>query len=430
MTPGRSPAAQRAARPELAPLWDELARRLSASDGPVTAVTLRGLDDGQRAAVADLLGRERLVAPTCSVRVGAVAASLGLDGDAELRALVAELRGPIVSRVDVRRRQQAEREALWAWLGAEADGLGAPSWAAALRAAGVPGGDVGGHRARLEAAVAVLHRVVEAVDPVSLPVLANAVLGDPHALDSGTALAPLVLGALAERSGLGPPQSAEEARAVWAAAGVVADELSSKVLVLGLRSAPADSPLAAALDAFADAGEPAAVTLSQLRRWPVGSGGGVTEVLVVENPSVVAEAARAGGGGPAEGPPLVCTSGWPNVAVMTLLRQLSSAGAQIRCHADFDPPGILIVRHLVARVGAEPWCMGQADYLAAAGRGRVRFSGSVADTPWDPALAGAMRARGRAVFEEDVTADLVEPFPRFQPRSPRVRTPPRTRAAV
>ncbi|HSH59242.1 MAG TPA: DUF2399 domain-containing protein, partial [Acidimicrobiales bacterium] len=67
----------------------------------------------------------------------------------------------------------------------------------------------------------------------------------------------------------------------------------------------------------------------------------------------------------------------------------------------------------VARVGAEPWCMGQADYLGAAGRGRVRFSGSVADTPWDPALAGAMRARGRAVFEEDVTGDLLDALPLF-----------------
>jgi len=39
--------------------------------------------------------------------------------------------------------------------------------------------------------------------------------------------------------------------------------------------------------------------------------------------------------------------------------------------------------------------------------GRVTFTGSVADTPWDPGLARAMRARGRAVFEEDVTDDLL-----------------------
>ena len=51
--------------------------------------------------------------------------------------------------------------------------------------------------------------------------------------------------------------------------------------------------------------------------------------------------------------------------------------------------------------------MDEADYLGAAGPGRVTFTGSVADTPWDPGLARAMRARGRAVFEEDVTDDLL-----------------------
>lgn len=400
-----APAVQRAARAELTPLWDELARRLGASDRPVTAVTLRGLDERQRAGVADLLGRERLVPSTCRVPVGALVCALGLEGDDELRRLVDELRGPIVSRAEHRRHQRAEREALWAWLAGEAERLGAPGWAAGLRAAGVPGGDVGGHRERLEAAVAVVQRTVEGDDQVSLAVLAATAVGDPHALDPATALAPLVLGALAERLGLATPRSAEEARSVWAAAGVVADELSSRVLVLGLRPERADSPLGTCLAALADAGEPAAVTLAQLRRWRVAPL--ASEVRVVENPSVLAEAARTGGGEAAERPPLVCTSGWPNVAVMTLLRQLAAAGVRLRCHADFDPPGVLMVRHLVERVGAEPWRMDAADYLAAADRSRLAFAGSVADTPWDTGLAGAMRTRRRAVFEEDVASALL-----------------------
>src|SRR5205823_6425373 len=105
---------------------------------------------------------------------------------------------------------------------------------------------------------------------------------------------------------------------------------------------------------------------------------------------------------------LVCTSGWPNVAVMTLLRQLGAAGVVIRCHADFDPPGILIVRHLTARVGAEPWAMREADYVGVANRSGVAFSGSVADTPWDPALAPAMRSIRKVVFEEHVAGSLLE----------------------
>ncbi len=51
--------------------------------------------------------------------------------------------------------------------------------------------------------------------------------------------------------------------------------------------------------------------------------------------------------------------------------------------------------------------MDEADYVGATGPGRVTFTCSVADTPWDPGLARAMRARGRAVFEEDVTDDLL-----------------------
>jgi len=61
----------------------------------------------------------------------------------------------------------------------------------------------------------------------------------------------------------------------------------------------------------------------------------------------------------------------------------------------------------MSRLGAEPWGMGEAEYLSAVGRARVCFAGSVADTPWDPGLARAMRARRRAVFEEDVRGTLL-----------------------
>ncbi|MGH9225940.1 MAG: DUF2399 domain-containing protein, partial [Acidimicrobiales bacterium] len=110
--------------------------------------------------------------------------------------------------------------------------------------------------------------------------------------------------------------------------------------------------------------------------------------------------------------PLVCSSGWPNVAVTTLLRQLAAAGAHLRCHADFDPPGVLITRHLIRQVGAEPWRMTARDYRAGADeadRAGPTFAGSVPDTPWDPALARAMRARRRVVFEEDVMVALFAP---------------------
>jgi hypothetical protein len=56
--------------------------------------------------------------------------------------------------------------------------------------------------------------------------------------------------------------------------------------------------------------------------------------------------------------------------------------------------------------------MGAADYLAALGdperAARPRLRGAAADSPWDPALATAMRDRGVVVHEEDVLVRLLD----------------------
>lgn len=399
------PAIERARRVGLDPLWDELARRYSASDRPVTAVTLRGLTGDQQVAMADLLALDRLPATTCRVQLNSVAAALGVADAADLRGIVESLRGPIVDRAAARRRSAAERAELWAWFEAGAAALDLADWAESVRSAGVPGGDVAAHRVRLKAALAVLSRVLaqRGGDALVLASLASDVLGDPHALDPGRPVASLVVDALASRRGAGS-RRADEVRATWESAGVATDELSSTVIVSGLRPT-ADDPLAVHLRAMADAGEPATVTLAQLRRWPVAVDSDFL-VHAVENPSIVAEAAARG-----VRSALVCTSGWPNVAVLTLLRQLDACGARLRCHADFDSAGILIVRDLMAAVGAEPWGMTADEYTSALGRSSVRLRASVADTPWDPALAPAMRSHAKAVFEEDVRESLLTKFP-------------------
>lgn len=382
----------------LDPLWDELARRMSASDGPVSVVTLRDLDVASRQAVADLLGAERLPPSTCRVSTAKVAAALGVDAG-ELRRVVEERRGPLGNRAADRRDAEHRRAQLWSWLVEEADRLGAPGWAERVRAAGVPGADVEAHRRRLELAVRVLERLP--AEGVSLPVFARAVVDDPHGLDHGRPLAGLVRDALAARAGVAPPQTAEDTRALWAGAGVATDALSPVVLTLRVTSA-GDDPVARMLGAMAAAGEPVSVTLSQLQRWPVTCD--AHEVLVVENPSVLAEAARRGW----RGPPLVCTSGWPTVAVVTLLRQLRACGAELLGHADFDPSGLEILGMLVDRVGVRPWRMGATDYLGAVERSSTAVCGRVPDTPWDPSLGGAMQRRRIVVYEEDVGADLLD----------------------
>jgi uncharacterized protein (TIGR02679 family) len=177
--------------------------------------------------------------------------------------------------------------------------------------------------------------------------------------------------------------------------------LSTTVLVAGLRP-PGDTPLATSLRAWSAAGQAAVVTLAQLRTFPVVALDAPV-VFVVENPAVLAEALDRFG---AACPPVVCVSGWPNTAAVTLLRQLAATGAVLRYHGDFDGDGLRIAAYVTSRTGARPWRMSTSDYLAAVTPAGPPV-GRVTDAPWDPTLALALRARATAVPEERVTEVLL-----------------------
>jgi uncharacterized protein (TIGR02679 family) len=383
---------ERLARPELSRLWDELIRRWAASDRPVASVTLRELTEAERRALADLLGSDRLPPTTFSVPVSRVTTNLGIELDA-LKEALREIRGPWSNRAAERAAKLLERQNLWTWIASEAHRLRAPGMLDRLKVRGVVGGDVAQFQARVTDVFTVLERLP--ASDVPLASFACDVLSDPHALDHGTWSSVVVLEAVAERMGVLPPMTAEDARRLWESTGVFADSLSSSVLCLALASTAGD-PVAEFLRACTAVSEPVALTMAQLKRWPVRTPEPI--VYAFENPSMLAEAARSGW----RGPPLVCTSGWPNVAVITLLRQLSASGANVRYHGDFDPKGLSIAQMLVDRLDVEPWRMTAADYEQALPRARVPLEESVPDASWDVALATSMRAHGRAVFEEDV----------------------------
>ena len=151
--------------------------------------------------------------------------------------------------------------------------------------------------------------------------------GSAHALDHGKPLATLALGAARALARLPPPRDgespAESRREAWAAVGLLRGELSTVVLSLGL---PGDcGSVAGRILAAARAdGEPVALTLRQLVRDPPTWDRTMrsAQVWICENPMVLALAADRLGH---RCPPLVCTSGQPGAAVMTLLRGLAAA---------------------------------------------------------------------------------------------------------
>lgn len=407
---GREPAS-RLGHADLAPLVDELVRRFSSGHEPVR-ITTPALTDAGRARLADLLGLDRLPVTGARLGVDRLAGSLGVDGALGLRAVLVELRGPLGDRRAEREERAAVRRRLWDEVAADAERLAIFSdrgrvavWVERLAAAGVPNGDVDGHRNRLAVAVECLGRL-PLTKPTSLAAFAAESTGTAHGLDPGRRLTRIVLDALSIAFDVPGATEAEAVRAMWERAGVIPDPLSSTVLTLGLRPA-GDAPLARFLRSAAEQREPVVLTLRQIQRWPVDARLQGGTVFVVENPSLLADAADGW-----SGPPLLCSSGRPSLAVVTLVRHLRDAGATVYQHADFDAAGLAITRWLADRAGTTPWQMDATAYenALAARRPSLDFddgAGDVGETPWDPALATSMRRHRRVIHEEAVAGELL-----------------------
>ena len=253
----------------------------------------------------------------------------------------------------------------------------------------------------LDRAIQILERNPH--DEVLLANLGADCAGDSHALDRGQPLATLCLRAIAIMHGIDGQRSAEARRKAWAAVGVIIDDLSAPVLVFNLR-ATTGSALEAVLTLHRQQGQPAFLTYRQLQ---TGANFGPLHpemriIYICENPSVVSAAARE------LGPrcrPLICTNGQPASAVRLLLAQLRQAGVELRCHADFDWAGLRIVDQLVRDQAAIPWRMEPADYRSQSGTVSLDPQSFVSE--WSPELADALRAEGKAVFEEQVILSLL-----------------------
>lgn len=362
--------------PVLLPVW----RRLRAPlERGVRKTRLAALDRATRHALSGVLGRP--LVGDVSLVLADVSALLESRAGLTLEQVVVAATGPLRDRA----AEQARRAAPLALLAAVD-----PAWAEEVRHSGlltrVPDAEV-------VARHAVAVRVLLPASPARLRTeLAVAVTGDAHALDEGRALAAVVLRGLAGGS---VPATAALRRKQWEESGVLADTVSTSVLTLGLRPVVA-GPREQALRDAADRGDPVHLTPWDLRRLDVALGTG--RVLVVENPSVLESFATRHGGRFA----VVCTAGWPAAVALDLLGRL---GVPLAYHGDFDWRGVEICNWLISSRFVEPWRMSAADYLAAPGGGPL--TGREVATPWDPALATAMRERGHAVHEEQMVDVLL-----------------------
>jgi uncharacterized protein (TIGR02679 family) len=393
--------------PELSWLVDRIRVRLERGEPVDGTVTLVGATAEQRRAAVRLLGHAVPRGTSLSVPLPEVDAALRRAGiGSGLRAAVEALTGPVRDRAAERATEI--RQFQDALDGARRSPLAAAKWHLAWLEEVSRDGSLTrlvrhGQGGLLAQATAVLERLPSGTDEpaVLLPTLAEAVTGDSKALDA-TALAGLVLRAVALREGVPAPSGRDAERALWTAAGVVTDDLASQVLVLNVRAG--GEGLGGWLTEAAEAGEPFRVTLHQLTVMPIMPL--AIDLRVCENPAVLRAAAGQLG---ADSAALVCTEGEPSVACFRLLQAAVSTGTRIHWHADFDWPGLRATAAAIRRLGAAPWLMGADDYRAALVPNAEPLKGPAADSPWDTRLAALMQASGRAVTEErQLTALLAE----------------------
>lgn len=397
--------------PGLAWVLDRVRRRIELGQPLHGTIAQRGATAGERDAVARVFGRPPRAAGGVSVSLEELDALLRRSGIhvGGLAGAVVTLTGP----VSVRAHRVADEERAWAEAFTRIEMVGAgraelAAWVGRIRASGLvkrlARGSPRTGRELLDALASVVVSLPTAGGE-SLGAFAARVTGRAHALDDGSPLGTLALGAARALGGLGPPgpdeSAAEARREAWAAVGVLCDELSSIVLTLALTGDA--SGTGRVLAAARASGEPVWLTLRQLVRGPP-QWHGVDSVLVVENPSVVALAAEV------RSPPIVCTNGQPRAATMVLLRSLAAAGVPLRHHGDFDWGGLTIGNVLHRRLPVEPYQFDRDAYLRAVALHphAAPLTGSPTSASWDPGLADAMREAGRRIEQELVASDLLE----------------------
>ncbi|MFZ5646032.1 MAG: TIGR02679 family protein [Bacillota bacterium] len=245
-----------------------------------------------------------------------------------------------------------------------------------------------------------------------LPVFAACLTGDPHSMDMDKPLGRLLFYGLHHM--FQHPETeylAERRKVLFSRAGLYEDDISSNVIVAGLKVVPGD-PREALFASSARAASPLLLPLRFLEQ-PTGWMSG--DVYVLENPAVFSTILDCLEGCP-DIPTLVCTSGQPSVAALQLLDQLAMAGCAIYYGGDFDPKGLEMGQRLALRYGSifHPFFFDTESYLKAP-KGVKLTPGqakrlSRQEIEWDKKLIENMLQVGLAVYQEVLAEKIIKFF--------------------
>jgi uncharacterized protein (TIGR02679 family) len=342
---------------DLRPLWEAVHAKLNTGVEPAQLATVKvdGLSAGGIAILRMWLDT------STRRRRGTSAVTTAADGKTRvpLRELLARLRisvdrlpviaelalgERVVNRALARRAGAIAREALWEQVEAALSVV--PRLTERIRAGGVADDDIdllAQQVRQLGSALAMIETLRQSdAKRLSLAKLAHDCTGDPHTFDLDGLTGRRLVEAVAEVLGENEPTRPDAVRALLARAGVLADRLSSTVLVLNL-SATGTGPVDHRLRL---GGGPLPLTLYDLTVHPPMLA--ACRLLVVENPSVFEAAMAVGYTGA-----LACTSGHLRAVEHAFLQRAVDCRVRLTYAGDVDRDGLIIAHQIQQLYGAE-----------------------------------------------------------------------------
>lgn len=412
------------AQPGLKRLWPKVKTKYLSLDRIGGKVQLRQLSLLEQEALGGLLAKNLLGKKECVVELTALDQVLKRSRFAVGLVEALEcLYGPsLLTKREQAQAAEKEWLAFFATVEQVPQQLPTRSWLTALR-----NGQGQGYRTFLTLyhqdkgqASNILRTCLQALDRLPcwrkhrtrLPVFAAGLTGDPHALDSNTALGRLFFqGVLFTLEIESDASSAEKKREILSQAGLEGDDVSSTVIVAGLCTLPSD-PRAGIFSASRSTHTPILLPLRFFDRPTLWTS--MPIVYVMENPTVFSAILDATGNDFL--PPLVCTSGQLSVAALKLLDELTVAGNTLYYSGDFDPDGLQIGIRLQERYGNafHPWFFDCEAYHAAPAGLALTFEQQQTirnlTVSWDKTLSTVILERGSVVYQESLVDKMIASF--------------------